>query len=107
MAQVPSLENYLVELTALYEGRLEIWIEQNGYELTLHLTDKTGDIDLEHMLPYVVTYDSNGRMSDLTILSAQQTTTGMDYTGIVPVQGGKLILLDPEQVPVMEACLSN
>ena len=96
-----------MELTALYEGRLEIWIEQNGYELTLHLTDKTGDIDLEHMLPYVVTYDSNGRMSDLTILSAQQTTIGMDYTGIVPVQGGKLILLDPEQVPVMEACLSN
>lgn len=105
--QIQSLENYTLETTGAYAGLLEVWIEQTGYEFTVHLETVSDQMDLTGLHAYLVEYESNGKMIRAVSLAGQNTENGMDLFGTVPDEGGKLLLLDGSGYPVIEACLSR
>lgn len=105
--QIQSLETYTLETTGVYAGLLEVWIEQTGYEFTVHLEAVSNQMDLTGLTAYLVEYASSGKMIRAVSLAGQNTENGIDLFGTMPDTGGKFLLLDDSGHPVIEACLSR
>ncbi len=105
--QIQSLETYTLETTGVYAGLLEVWIEQTGYEFTVHLETVSDQMDLTGLHAYLVEYESSGKMIRAVSLAGQNSENGIDLFGTMPDTGGKFLLLDDSGHPVIEACLSR
>lgn len=103
----PSLENYLVELSAAYEGRCTITVEQTDTEYTLTIACLDDTLELSSFSVYAAQYDQTGRMLDVGSLPRQITGQSAVFTGSISKNGATLFILDAARRPVAQAIISE
>lgn len=102
-----SLENYLVELSAAYEGRCTITVEQTDTEYTLTIACLDDTLELSSFSVYAAQYDQTGRMLDVGSLPRQITGQSAVFTGSISQNGTTLFILDAAGRPVAQAIISE
>lgn len=103
----PSLENYLVELSAAYEGRCTITVDQTDTEYTLSIVGLDDTLDLSSFSVYAAQYDQTGRMLDVCVLPRQISGQSAIFTGSISRNGATLFILDTAGRPVAQAIVSD
>lgn len=97
----PTLTDYAPVLCGTYQELCTVEVEQQQTRLTVRL--KWTGQERHDLTAYVAWYDENGQMTDLTRLTAETVTSGVNFTGTVAREGGTLLMLDEEMRPVLEA----
>ena len=97
----PTLTNYAPVLCGGYQELCALEVEQQQTNLTVRL--KWMGQERHALTAYAAWYDDDGQMTDLTCLTAVETSAGVNFTGTVSQEGGTLLMLDEELRPVLEA----